>query len=63
MIDVVQTRDTFDRALADGHEAEHLHRQLAGLRQESGAAREALRRLQARHRVELADVERLSRRG
>ena len=59
MIDVVQTRDTFDRAIADGHEAEHLRRQLSALRQESGAAREALRRLQARHAVELEDVDRL----
>jgi hypothetical protein len=59
MIEVVQTRDTFDRAIAEDHEAARLGQQLAALRQESGAAREGLRRLQARHRVELEDVERL----
>src|SRR6478609_8787152 len=37
MIDVVQTRDTFDRAIADDHEAARLGQQLAALRQESEA--------------------------
>ncbi len=59
MIDVVQTRDTFDRALAQDHEAVHLRQQLEVLRHETGVAREDLLSLRARHQAEAADVERL----
>lgn len=59
MIDVVQTRDTFDRAIADDLEAARVRASLEVLRQESRAAREELVRLQARHRSEAGDVERL----
>jgi len=59
MIDVVQTRDTFDRAIAQDHEAVHLRQQLEVLRHETGVAREDLLSLRARHQAEAADVERL----
>ncbi|HET7821158.1 MAG TPA: hypothetical protein VFL10_06495 [Ornithinibacter sp.] len=55
----MQTRDTFDRAIAEDHEAAHLREQLQVLRRDEGAAREGLERLRARHVDELADVERL----
>src|SRR6476659_9288703 len=56
MIDVVQTRDTFDRAIAQDHEAVHLRQQLEVLRHETGVAREDLLSLRARHQAEAADV-------
>ena len=59
MIDLVQTRDALDRALADDHEAAQLRARLERLRQETATAREDLVRMHERHRVEAGDVERL----
>ena len=59
MIDVVQTRDTLDQAIAEDREAAHLRQQLEVLRHEAATARENLVSLQAHHHTELADVERL----
>lgn len=59
MIDVVQTRETFDRAVADDLEATRVRATLDALRQEASVAREELRRLQARHDAEAEDVDRL----
>ena len=59
MIDVVQTRDTLDQAIAADREAVHLRQQLEGLRLEAASARENLVSLQAHHHAEVSDVERL----
>ena len=62
MIDAVTNPDSraaLDLAIADDLEAGRLRQQLAALRDEAGVAREGLRRLQARHRAETKDVERL----
>ena len=56
MIDVVQTRDTLDQAIAADREAVHLRQQLEGLRLEAASARENLVSLQAHHHAEVADV-------
>ena len=39
MIDVVETRDALDRAIADDHEADRLRSRLVGLRAEADTAR------------------------
>ncbi len=59
MIDVVETRDALDRAIADDREAAHLHGLLAGLRGEAVTARSELEAVRRRHALEEEDVRRL----
>ena len=59
MIDVVQTRDTFDRAIAEDHEAAHLREQLQVLRRRRGRRPRGPRAPARPPRRRAADVERL----
>ena len=59
MIDVVETRDTLDRAIAAHREAARLRGLLHALRDEIGQARSALESARLRHGAEADDVRRL----
>ncbi len=59
MIDVMETRDALDRAIADDREAAHLRSLLTGLRRDADLARQALQAVRHRHALEEDDVRRL----
>lgn len=59
MIDVVETREALDRAVAADREATHLRGLLGALREEAEDARRALDALRRRHALEEDDVRRL----
>lgn len=59
MIDVVETRDALDRAIADDRESAHLRVLLVGLRGEADTARTELEAVRRRHALEEEDVRRL----